>query len=240
MPFKVVYGRDPPAMRLYSPGEARLPTVHIQMMERAEFLLEVREQLEQVQQHHKAFYDRHHRPLEFTVGQWVWLHLLHRPMASLDVRGRGKLGPKYYGPYKIMERIGEVAYRLQLPAVAKIHDVFHVGLLKAFHDSPPTAPAPLPPLRHRRVCLEPAVVLKCQLARGQQEVLVQWKGKPAAETSWMSVDDFQQVYPVFQLEDELLAQVGRDVMVGNTYSRHRNRQAEKHGMTPGGTGGALG
>jgi hypothetical protein len=56
----------------------------------------------------------------------------------------------------------------------------------------------------------------------------------------MSVDDFRQVYPAFQLEDELLAQVGRDVMVGNTYSRRRNQQAKKQGMTPGGTGSALG
>jgi hypothetical protein len=56
----------------------------------------------------------------------------------------------------------------------------------------------------------------------------------------MSVDDFRQVYPTFQLKDELLAQVGRDVMVGNTYSRRRNQQAEKQGMTPGGACSALG
>jgi hypothetical protein len=49
--IKVVYGRDPPAMRPYSPGEA-------QMMERDEFPLEIRERLEQAQQHHKEFYDQ--------------------------------------------------------------------------------------------------------------------------------------------------------------------------------------
>jgi hypothetical protein len=111
-PFKVVYGRDPPVMCPYSPGKARLPAVHNQMMEHDKFLMEVRDRLEQVQQHHKAFYDRHHRPLEFSVGQWVWLCLLHRPMTSLAVRGHGKLGPKFYGPYKVMECIGEVAYHL--------------------------------------------------------------------------------------------------------------------------------
>jgi hypothetical protein len=49
-----------------------------------------------------VFYDRHHRQLEFTVGQWVWLRLLYHLMASLDVKGRGKLEPKFYRPYKIV------------------------------------------------------------------------------------------------------------------------------------------
>jgi hypothetical protein len=48
----------------------------------------------QVQLLHKMLYDCKHRPMEFTVSDWVWLHLLHRPMASLDVQGRSKLGPK--------------------------------------------------------------------------------------------------------------------------------------------------
>jgi hypothetical protein len=48
-PFKVMYGRDPPAMRPYSPGEAWLPAVQAQMMEHDEFLMEIRERLEQAQ-----------------------------------------------------------------------------------------------------------------------------------------------------------------------------------------------
>jgi hypothetical protein len=68
---------------------------------------------------------------------------------------------------------------------------------------------------------------------------VQWKGKPPADTSWMSLDDFHQVYLAFQLEDKLLAQVGRDVMVGTTYGRCRNSQAEKQGKAPEAATGAV-
>jgi hypothetical protein len=143
--------------------------------------------------------------------------------------GRGKLGPKFYGPYKVIKRVGEVSYRLQLPAGARIHDVFHVDLLKPFHGEPSAVPAALPPLRHGRACLEPTAVLKCQLARGQQEVLVQWQGKPPAETSWMLLNNFRNAYLCFQLKDELLAQVGRDVMVGTTYAQRKNHQPEKQG-----------
>lgn len=64
--------------------------------------MEVKDRLEQAQQHYKDAYDRADRDVEFSVGQWVWLRLLHRPVASLDIRGRGKLGPKFYGPFKVL------------------------------------------------------------------------------------------------------------------------------------------
>jgi hypothetical protein len=84
-------------------------------------------------QHYKAFYDGNHRQVEFETGQWVWLRLIQRPMASLKVSGRGKLEPKFYGPFQIIERVGSIAYKHKLPDCPRIHDVFHVGLLKKYN-----------------------------------------------------------------------------------------------------------
>jgi hypothetical protein len=128
--------------------------------------------------------------------------LLHRPLASLDVKGRSKLGPKYFGPYQVVERLGTVAYRLQLPAGAKLHDVFHVSMLKRYRGDPSAAPVPLPPIRHGRACLEPETVFKSHLARGRHELLVQWKGQSATDASWIALDEFRSLFPAFQLEDE--------------------------------------
>jgi len=225
-PFKVVYGRDPPVLRAYEPGEARLPAVEQQMLERDEFLAEVHDRLEQAQQYAKHQYDKKHRELSFAPGQWVWLRLLHRPMASLSVQHRGKLRPKYFGPYKVLEKIGDVAYRLELPPGARLHDVFHVGLLKLFHGTPPETPPVLPPIQNGRACPCPAKVLRGRLARGRYELLVQWADQAAANAAWVSLEDFKRLYPDFQLEDELLLQGGRDVMTGKTYQRRgRNKQA---------------
>ena len=156
----------------------------------------------------------------------MWLRLLHRPVASLQVKGRGKLGPKFFGPFKVVERIGDVAYRLELPAGARIHDVFHVGLLKKFYGEPPSQTPELPLIQHGRVVVEPEEVLRGRLARGQREVLVRWKGAPAAETSWVELDDFREQFPHFQLDDELLLHDGRDVMWGRTYGRRKRVQGD--------------
>jgi hypothetical protein len=77
--------------------KARLLAVQQQLQDRDEFLVEARERLEQAQQHYKDFYDRKHRELEFQAGDWVWLRLIHRLAASIDIKGRRKLGPASSG-----------------------------------------------------------------------------------------------------------------------------------------------
>jgi hypothetical protein len=92
----------------------------------------------------------------FQWGNRAWLCLLHRPIASLQGANHSNLGPKFYGPFLVMECIGSVAYKLQLSRGAKFHDVFHFELLKKYHGPTPEGPGILPPIRHGRACLEPA------------------------------------------------------------------------------------
>jgi hypothetical protein len=108
-----------------------------------------------------------------------------------------------------------VAYKLQLPLVAKLHDTFHVGLLKKFHGETPSGPGVLPPIRHGRACLEPVEVIKSRLARGRHELLVKWTGP--VDASWMDFHEFHRTYPAFQLADDLILQDGRDVMYDIPY-----------------------
>jgi hypothetical protein len=113
----------------------------------------------------------------------VWLRLLHRPAQSLVPGARGKLEPRYAGPFQVQEGIDDVAYRLQLPEGARIHDVFHVGVLKPFHGKPPSSTSALPPLHHGRLLEVPERVLKVQLRRGVCQALVKWAGLPAVEST---------------------------------------------------------
>ena len=113
----------------------------------------------------------------------------------------------------------EVAYRLRLPPGARIHDVFHVGVLKPFHGTPPTITPALPPLQHGRMLQQPEKVFKSKLRRGTWHILVKWSGFPESEATWEPVPEFQATYPDYQLEDELFPEDGRDVMVGQVYQR---------------------
>jgi hypothetical protein len=84
------------------------------------------------------------------------------------------------------ERIDKVAYKLKLLAGSKIHNVFHVGLLKKFTGAPPLQPATRSSTRHGQVCLEPEEASKCRVARGH-EILIKWKGQPAAADDWVVI-----------------------------------------------------
>ena len=140
----------------------------------------------------------------------------------------GKLKPRFYGPYRVIELINDVVVRLALPPQARLHDVFHVGLLKKFHGEPPQEPPVLPLVRHGAIIPEPERVVKTRLAREVRQVLVQWKGASPASSTWEDVEPFRAAYPLFQLEDELPLEEGRDVMYGRTYSRrHRSRDVRR-------------
>jgi hypothetical protein len=190
------------------------------MEARVEFLANVCRWLEQAQQVANTVYDRGHRVVTFVAGEWVWLWLHHRTATSLDAGANGKLRPCYFGPYKIMEMINPVAARLELPTGARLHDVFHVGLLKKFVGSPPARPPPLPATRHRAVVPTPDRALKVRLCHVVRQVLVQWKDMPPSSASWEDLNHFQESYPSFQLADELLLQ-GGDVMWGHHYEKRK-------------------
>lgn len=218
-PFWVVYGRDPPTIRSYEPGETRVAAVAKSMADRDEFIADVRYRLEQAQAIYKHHYDKTHRDVRYNIGDWVWLCLRHRAPASLNVPTKGKLKPRFYGPNYIIGIVNKVAYRLELPPHARLHNVFHVGLLKKFVGTPPIAPLALPPTNHGAVVPEPERAVRSRLARGVKQILVHWKGEPAASATWEDVEGFLDRYLSFQLEDELLVDGGRDVMWGCHYHR---------------------
>lgn len=126
-----------------------------------------------------AHYDRHHRQVAYQVGDWALLRLRQRTMSSLPQAASGKLKPRYIGPYRVEELINDVAVRLALPPQARIHDVFHVSVLKKFVGNPPPSPPDLPPIHHGVVTPEPAQVERARLARGVRQLLVHWRGEPS-------------------------------------------------------------
>ena len=74
--------------------------------------------------------DQHRSKHTFQVGDMVFLCLHPYKKFSLKIKGRHKLDPNFYGPYKVLQNIGSVANKLELPPSSHIHPVFHVSCLK--------------------------------------------------------------------------------------------------------------
>ena len=77
-----------------------------------------------------------HRPLEFEVGDHVFLKVIHK-RGVVRFGKHGKLSPRFIGPFEILERVGTVAYRLALrTSMIDVHEVFHVSMLRKYTPDP--------------------------------------------------------------------------------------------------------
>jgi hypothetical protein len=131
-PFKVLYGYDPPfAAAPTVPSDTAADVAQV-LVERAQFTAMLREQLAAAQNRMKLRADRLRTDRQFQVGDMVLLKLQSYVQQSVISRPCPKLAFKFFGPYKIMERVGAMAYHLELPVLAQVHPVFHVSQLKPF------------------------------------------------------------------------------------------------------------
>jgi len=129
-PFKALYGRKcRTLLNWVEPGERRYYGI--------DFVNEAEKKVQRIQQHMKAaqsrqksYADKRRRPLEFNVGDYVYLKVT--PMKKVQrFRVRSKVAPRYVGPYQILERKGPVAYKILLPEeLSSIFPVFHVSQLR--------------------------------------------------------------------------------------------------------------
>jgi hypothetical protein len=96
-----------------------------------EVLKLLKDNLVMAQNRMKQQADQHYVEREFEVGDWVFMRLQPYKKMSLKHQNKdNKLAPKYYGPYKVLQRIGSMAYKLELPPSSCVHLVFHVSCLK--------------------------------------------------------------------------------------------------------------
>ncbi|KAA0065996.1 Transposon Ty3-G Gag-Pol polyprotein [Cucumis melo var. makuwa] len=206
-PFKAVYGRPPPPLISY--GDKKTPNDEVETMlkERDLAISALKENLTIAQNIMKKFADSKRRELKFKVGDEVYLKLRPYRQCSLAKKRAEKLAPKYYGPYRITETIGEVAYRLDLPPEASIHNAFHISQLKLKLGKQHTIQTQQPKLTAEfELQLWPETVLGIRWSPelGANEWLVKWKGLPDSEATWESVYSMNQQFPSFHLEDKVI------------------------------------
>ncbi|KAK1618809.1 hypothetical protein QYE76_024326, partial [Lolium multiflorum] len=129
-PFEALYGRKCRTPLNWSEvGESQVfgPDV---LREAEEKVHKIREYLKTAQSRQKSYADKRRREMTFEIGDFVYLKV--SPLKGMQrFQLKGKLAPRYVGPFKVLSRRGEVSYQLELPEeMAAVHNVFHISLLR--------------------------------------------------------------------------------------------------------------
>ncbi|KAL0561145.1 hypothetical protein IC582_001565 [Cucumis melo] len=200
-PFEALYGKCCRSPVCWGEvGEQRLMGPEL-VQSTNEAIQKIRSRMHTAQSRQKSYADVRRKDLEFEVGDKVFLKVA--PMRGvLRFEWRGKLSPRFVGPFEILERIGPVAYRLALPpSLSTVHDVFHVSMLRKYVPDPSHVVdyEPLEIDENLSYTEQPVEVLarEVKTLRNNEIPLVKvlWRNQRVEEATWEREDDMKSRYP---------------------------------------------
>ena len=126
-PFKALYGRKCISLVCWDDtGERKLLRPEL-ITQTANKVAQIRKYLQAAQNRQRNWADSKRRPLEFVIGDYVFLKI-SPTRGIIRFRSKRQLSSRYIRPFEIVERIGDVAYKLALlPSLEGVHDIFHVS-----------------------------------------------------------------------------------------------------------------
>ncbi|GJY53578.1 reverse transcriptase domain-containing protein [Tanacetum coccineum] len=181
-------------------GDARLTGPEL-VDETTEKIAQIKQRMQAARDRQKSYTDVRRKPLEFQVGDRVMLKV--SPWKGVVRFGkRGKLNPMYIGPFKVLAKVGTVAYRLKLPQVlSRVHSTFHVSNLKKCLSEEPLA-VPLDEIHiddKLHFVEEPVEILEREIKKLRRShipiIKVGWNSKRGPEFTWEREDQFREKYP---------------------------------------------
>ncbi|GJV31440.1 putative reverse transcriptase domain-containing protein [Tanacetum coccineum] len=200
-PFEALYGRKCRSPVCWNEvGEAQILGPEL-IQETTEKIIQIKQRMQAARDRQKSYADLKRKPMEFQIGDKVMLKV--SPWKGVVRFGkRGKLNPRYVGPFKVIERVGEVAYKLELPEeLSRVHNTFHVSNLKKCHADEPLA-VPLDGLNlddKLHFVEEPLEIVGREVKRLKRSriplVKVRWNSKRGPEFTWEREDQFKKKYP---------------------------------------------
>jgi hypothetical protein len=201
-PFQALYGHAPPLISEISvPGPIDTEAKDF-IMEKQQLLAKLKDNLTQAQARMKKYADQKRTERSFDIGDMVYLRMQPYRLAAFGIRQSIKLTTKFYGPFRVLEKVGTLAYRLLLPEGVNIHPVFHVSQLKKHLGSHAIPQQGLPLLGDDgKIKTEPLHVLETRsLPRNGILVtqwLVEWENLSPTEASWEDANFIKRVFPAF-------------------------------------------
>jgi hypothetical protein len=192
-PFWAMYGLEPSASGLAehnSSNESRVQAADDWLLRMSNTLALARDHMHQAQERQARYANEGRRDEQFKVGDWVLLNSANIVPPYAQQRPARKLQGRYIGPYQVLQAVGPVAYRLELPSNIRAHPVVHVSWLRRYHNNtlPGRKQPPPPPVQQasgaQEYFVEQVLDERWSGTRRQVEYLVLWQGYPREEATW--------------------------------------------------------